>query len=177
LDRHGIECDNTSVKNPQANAIHERLHQTVAGALRSISYTHTPRTHAEAANLVDAALATVACAARSALHGTMKMCPAFIVFNGDMLLDIPSIADFEVLRLRQQALIQRNLIKSNKGRVSHDYQPNNEVLKLTCRPHKLEPRGTCPFRIEKVHTNGAIAIRVKPFVTERLNIRRVRPHK
>jgi len=175
LLRHGIECDSTSVKNPQANATCKRLHQTVADVLRSISYTHVPRTYAEAANLVDTALATAAYAARTALHGTMKMSPGSIVFNRDVVLDIPLIADFEVLRLRRQASIQRNLARSNKGHVSHDYQPNDEVLKLTYCPHKLKPRATGPFRIKKAHTNGAVTIRAKPYVTERLNIRRICP--
>jgi transposase InsO family protein len=36
LHQHGIQSKPTTVKNPQANAICERLHQTVANALRVV---------------------------------------------------------------------------------------------------------------------------------------------
>jgi transposase InsO family protein len=177
LHRHGIKLNPTTVKNPQANAVCERLHQTVGDVLRSLSYTYVPRNYAEATNLIDTALATAAYAARTALHGTLGMSPGAMVFNRDMILDIPHIADFETLRLRRQAVIEKNNLKSNKSRISMDYQPGDKVLKLIYHPNKLEPRAEGPYEIQKVHTNGTITIKLTPFVTERVNIRRVRPYR
>ena len=43
LARHGITPYVTSVKNPQANAVCERLHQTIADILRSLVHAHPTR--------------------------------------------------------------------------------------------------------------------------------------
>ena len=94
LDRHGIKPAGIGTKNPQANAICERLHQTIADVLRPLSHTSPPRNPEESANLVDCALATAAYAARTAVHTTLGISPGAMVFNRDMLLDIPLIADF-----------------------------------------------------------------------------------
>ena len=40
---------------------------------------------------------------------------------------------------------------------------------------KLKHTVTGPFPITRVHTNGNVTIQIKPHVTERINIRRIRP--
>jgi transposase InsO family protein len=107
---HGIKDVPTSVKNPQANAICECMHQTIGNALRTLLHAHPPQNAEEAANLVDTALNTASYAARTAIHGTMKASPGAIIFQRDMLLNIPIIADFELLRDRREALINEQLI-------------------------------------------------------------------
>jgi hypothetical protein len=62
-----------------------------------------------------------------------------------MILNIPLIADLELLRQRRQALIDQQLIRYNRRRISHDYQPNDEVQILTDKPYKLDPRASAPF--------------------------------
>ena len=94
-----------------------------------------------------------------------------------MLLNIAIIADLQLLRNKRQALIDQQLMRANRVRVSHDYQPHEQVLVLAYQPDKLEPRATGPFTIERVHTNGTVTIRRSPFVTERINIRRIRPYR
>ena len=51
LRRHRIFNHLTTVKNPQANAICERLHQTVTNVLRPLLHIHPPQDINEA-NLV-----------------------------------------------------------------------------------------------------------------------------
>ena len=94
-----------------------------------------------------------------------------------MLLNIPLIADFEMLRQKRQALIDRNLIAANRKRISHDYQPGQQVLKAIYSPSKMQPSFEGPFDIIRAHTNGTITIRRANGVEERLNIRRVRPYR
>ena len=74
-------------------------------------------------------------------------------------------------------MIDEQLIVNNRKRFAHDYQPNNEVLKLTYDPGKLEPRATGPYWITAVHTNGTVTIQLTPFVTERISIQNVKPFK
>ena len=175
LDRHHIRKNPTTVKNPQANAICERLHQTVTNTLRPLLHMHPPQNIDEANLLIDTALQTAAYSARTAIHTTLKISPGALAFHRDMLLNIPVIADLQLLRENRQALIDTQLMRANRSRISHDYQPNDQVLVLTYKPDKLEPRATGPFTIDRVHTNGTITIRRNPHITERINIRRVRP--
>jgi hypothetical protein len=51
------------------------------------------------------------------------------------------------------------------------------VLVLVYKPTKDEPRAIGPFRIERVHVNGTVTIRRNDHVTERINVRRVRPYR
>ena len=44
LERCSIKDVPTTSKNPQSNAICERMHQTVANILRTVLYTNPPRT-------------------------------------------------------------------------------------------------------------------------------------
>ena len=86
----------------------------------------------------------------------MKISLGALAFHRDMLLYIPIIADFQPLRDKRQALIDLQLMCANRMRVSHDYQPHEQVLVLAYQPDKLKPRATGPFTIERVHTNGTV---------------------
>jgi len=68
-----------------------------------------------------------------------------MVFNRDMILDLPLIADFELLRERRQLMVNRNLLQANKNRRYHDYRVNDRVLKLVYEPRKLDPRALGPY--------------------------------
>ena len=177
LNRHGIEKHPTTVKNPQANAICERLHLTIANILRILTRTTPPQTYEGAADLVDQALATAQYAVRASIHSTLKATPGSIAFSRDMLLNIPLIADFETLRQQRQALIDRNLIAANRKRISFDYQPGQQVLKAIYKPNKMQPSFEGPYPILRGHTNGTITIQRTNGVEERINIRRVRPYR
>jgi hypothetical protein len=177
LRRHHIRGHPTSVKNPQANAICERLHQTVTNVLRPLLHTHPPNNVDEANLIIDTALQTAAYSARTAIHSTLKITPGSLAFHRDMLLDIPLIADLHLLQQKRQALVDERVFQANRVRISHDYQPQDEVLILAYKPDKLAPRATGPFVIERVHANGTVTIRRSPHVTERINIRRLRPYR
>ena len=131
----------------------------------------------EAALIVDSALQTAVYSARTAIHSTLKISPGALAFHRDMLLNIPLIADFQLLRDKRQALIDQQLIRANHIRVSHDYQPHEQVLVLAYQTHKLEPRAMRPFIIERVHLNGTVTIRRSPYVTKHKNIRWIRPYR
>lgn len=177
LTQFGITPAPTTTKNPQANAIVERLHQTIGDVLRAVIYENPPEHALEAAHAVDQALATAAYAARASIHSTLGTSPGSLVFNRDMLLDVPVIADLVALRDKRQAMIQKNLARANKKRVvHHDYKIGDEVLKLVYKPAKLEPRAVGPYRITQVHANGSVTVQKTPLTTERLNLRKIKPY-
>jgi hypothetical protein len=89
-----------------------------------------------------------------------------------MILDIPVVADWILIRERRQQLIDQRLITANRGRFSHDYHEGDEVLKLQYKPSKLDGRAKGPYYVHSVHTNGTVVMRrtsrVEMNETERL---------
>ena len=94
-----------------------------------------------------------------------------------MILDLPLIADFQIIREKHQQLIDQRLVVANRKRFSHDYVIGEEILKLNFQPNKLEPRATGPYVIEQVHANGTVTIRIAPNVIERISLRRIKPYR
>jgi hypothetical protein len=75
-------------------------------------------------------------------------------------------------------MIDENLRRQNLKRRSFDYQVGQQVLILNSDiyPAKLDPTSVeGPFSIIQVHTNGTVTIQRSAVVTERINIRRLRP--
>ena len=90
-DSYGLKRKPTSVRNPQANAILERVHQTIMGMLRTAEIDM-----ADTVSESDIAdfLTNAAWAIRSTYHTVLKASPGAAIFGRDMLFDIPFIADW-----------------------------------------------------------------------------------
>jgi hypothetical protein len=177
LQRHQIAGHPTTSKNPQANSVCERMHQSIGNSLRVLSTLQPPQGIADANQLVDTAIANAVFASRASLHSTLKTTPGGLAFHRDMIMDIPLIADLQTIQEHRQQLIDNRLIAANRKRFAYDYAIGDEVLKLVYQPNKLAPRAIGPFRIERVHTNGTLTIRLSPLVIERISLRRVKPYR
>ena len=177
LEQNGIQRRPITTKNPQANSICERMHQTIGNSLRAMSSMNPPQNVETANQMMDTAIANCIYATRAALHGGLKASPGSLAFARDMVFDIPLIADWQLIRDKRQQLIDQRLLLANRKKFSYDYRVGDEVLKLVYKPHKLQPRATGPFPIETVHTNGTVTIRLSPTTIERINIRRIKPYK
>ena len=93
-----------------------------------------------ASQMVDTALANTMYATRAALNGTLETSPGALLFHRDMVLDVPLIADLQLIRLRRQQFIDQQLMQANRKRFSYDFAPGKQVLKLAYKPDKLAPR-------------------------------------
>jgi hypothetical protein len=173
----GIKDVPTTVRNTQANAICERLHQSVANTLRILLSQKTPANVANIGKLVDTAITTSLHAARSTIHRTLGVSPGGLVFHLDMLLNIPLLTNFQLIRnqRKRQVIIDENLRCANSKRRHHDYQPGDEGLVIHHDPTKLEPRKLGPFTIEHTHINGTVTICRDINTTERLSIQHIVP--
>ena len=130
-----------------------------------------------ARDLIDEALSIAMHAMRAGIHTTLGSSPGSLVFNRDMFLQVPLIADWTAITMKREHLINENLMRENRRRRQYDYQPQQPVLKKNSNPRKLGERTSGPYLIEKVHTNGNITIKLNEDTTERINIRRVKPYK
>ena len=167
----------TTSRNPQANAICERMHQTGGNILRTLVHTDPPRTVVQARLLVDGALARAQLALRSAVSTPLQATPGSLAFGRDMFLDVPFIADWQLIQARRQQLVDEALRKMNLKRRSYDYTVNQLVLKNIHGFRKLGLRREGPYKIVQVHTNGNVTMELRPGITERINIRRISPYR
>lgn len=179
LDLWQINHNPTGVRSPQANSICERMHQTVGNLIRSLCYTNPPQDIPQATALVDHVLSIVSHAHRSTVHRTLAVSPGAAIFNRDMFLDIPYIADFIQLRDKRQITIDNNLRRENNKRRNYDYKIGGQVYELVRKRNettrKLETYYRGPYAILQVHTNGTLTIQRTPTVIDRVNIRLLRP--
>ena len=179
LRRNGIADVTTTARNPQSNALVERIHQVIANALRTtLQQPGLIENESDDKEIIRKCLAVAMFATRAATSTALREAsPGAVSFHRDMLANIPYIADFLLLREQRQLKVDRALERANASRVSHDYQPGQEVLMRSVDPRKLHAEWKGPFRIEKIHTNGNVTLRVKPNQTTRLNIRQIKPYR
>ena len=156
----------TTSWNPQANASFERMHQTVGNILRVILYTNPPRTVANAADLIDQAIATAMHSMKVNVTSTIKVSPGSLVFGIDIILDIPLIAYWKMIQHDRQTLVNERLYQANEGRRRFDYIQWQRLLKKKDRPDKLGELTEGPYQITRVHTNVTVSIDLCPNVTE-----------
>ena len=76
----------------------------------------------------------------------MKLSPGAIVFNRDVLLDIPVMADLKLLQHRRQQVIDKNLERANRKRIAQDDQPGDKVLRIVYKPNKMDQRAVGPYK-------------------------------
>jgi hypothetical protein len=153
------------------------MHQTVGNFLRTLLQGEPPQNIADAKEFVDEALSIASHAMRAGKHSTLGSSPGSLVFNRDMFLNIPLIADWHAITQKREHLIHENLIQENQKRRQYDYLPGQCILKKRWKPHKLDARTSGPYRVLQTHVNGTVTIELRPVVSERLNIRRVIPYK
>ncbi|EJK49804.1 hypothetical protein THAOC_31285 [Thalassiosira oceanica] len=156
------------------------MHLTVQQLINIYCDINRPTTREHARAIVDRALSTASHALRINISRSLgNNSPGALAFGRDMLFDLPFIADWQAVRENRKLLIDENLRRSNQKRRAFDYQPGQKVLKR--RPGILRklggPRFDGPFDIVSVHVNGNATIRLSPSVTERVNIRRLKPYR
>jgi hypothetical protein len=172
-ETYNIKLEPTRIKNPQANAILERLHQALGQVLRTselnMTETITP-------DDVDVFLDNAAWAIRSTYHTVLIASPGVAILGCDMLFDIPFIADWKKIGDYRQHQTNLSMACKNSKRVGYDYKVGNKVLLTQEGIHRKaeSPYSKEPWTITMVHTNGTIRIQRRTQL-ERLNIWRVTP--
>jgi hypothetical protein len=71
---------------------------------------------------IDVFLSDTAWAICSTYHTVLKASPGAAILGGDMLFDIPFIADWQKIGEHRQRLTDLNNPHENKGRIDYDYK-------------------------------------------------------
>ena len=172
-DSYRVKRKPTSIKNPQANAILERIHQVVMAMIRT---SEIDMADSVAPSDIDAVLTNASWAIRSTYHTVLKASPGAAIFGRDMLFDIPFIADWKKIGDYRQRQTDQNTIRENSKRIDYDYAVGGKVLILKDGIlRKAEsPKQPEPWTITIVHTNETIRV-TSGTKLERINFRRVEP--
>ena len=173
----GIASAPSTARNPQSNAIVERLHLTMGNKIRSQLADANPRTLTEAEDIMGRILQSTLHAIRMTVSEATGYAPGTLVFGRDMIFNEPINFDMESINQRRQKRVDKDNKRHNSKRYSYDYVAGDQVMKRVFDPAKLEHRWDGPYPILQVHVNGNITIRLTPSLRERLNIRRVKPYK
>ncbi len=102
---YGVKHKPTSIKNPQANAILERMHAVYTNILRTAKLDIAKSVNASD---IDIFVADAAWAICSTYHTVLKASPGAAIFGRDMLFDLPFIADWKIIGEHRQRLTDLN---------------------------------------------------------------------
>jgi len=174
---YGIKRRGITTRNPQANAVLERIHQTLGNILRTFQL-HKAELDTE--NPWEGILSAAMFALRATYHTTTQASPMQLVFGRDAILNIKFEADWKLIKARKQKVIQQNNKKENKARKVYNYQIGDKVLIDKTTGMIKQKFGKDPFNgpyeVRQVNDNGTILVKIGP-VLETVNIRLVKPYK
>jgi hypothetical protein len=105
------------------------MHQTVDNVLRTLFHGEPPQNINTAKEFVDETLSIATHAMIAGVHTTLGSSPGSLVFNRDMFLNLPLIADWHAITQKREHLIHEKLLRENQKRRRHDYAPQQRVLK------------------------------------------------
>ena len=171
-ESYSLKRKPTTVKNPQANAILERMHAVLSEMIRTseldMQETCTPE-------MIDDVITNVGWAIRSTYHTVLGTSPGAAIFGRDMLYDIPFLANWSEIGKRRQNQVDNANIRENSKRLDFDYKRGQKVLVVKGGIlRKAEDPNEGPYKITEVFTNGTVRIQ-RGTINERINIRRLRP--
>ena len=174
LVSYDIKSKPTTVKNPIAQSLVERLHLSIGDYLRTSIYAEDWQED------VNSLIQAVAWAIRTTTPGNAPYCPAQMAFGQDMLLRRKVIIDWQLLKEQRQKQAIANNIKENKNRRPHLYKIGDWVLIVEkqyerAKKPKLSSPTEGPYKILKVYTNSNVRI-MRGQYEEDISIRRLRPY-
>ena len=169
---YGIKGKPITVRNPQANAIVERVHQVIGNIIRTFELESN---YLDEDDPWKGILSATAFAVRSTFHTSLQSTPGQLVFGRDMIFNIQHIANWEYIKQRKQRLINLNNKRENSKREQHVYQVGDKVLLNRGTENKYESPYLGPFEIMKVNDNGTVRLKVNA-VEDTYNIRRIIPY-
>ena len=120
---YGITTKPITSRNPQANSILERVHQTIGNMFRTCQVQYSEDT-----DPIDGVLAACMFAVRATYHTTTQATPSQLVFGRDAILNTKFIANWKHIKERKTDRILRNNKQENQSRKPYQYHVGQKVL-------------------------------------------------
>jgi hypothetical protein len=172
-ESYGTKRKPTTIRNTQANAICERVHQVLGHMMHT---SEIDMAESVEPTDIDTFIDNAAWATHSTYHTVLTASPGAAIFGHNMLFGKPFIADWKQIGEHRQHQIDLSNERENKTNVNYDYKVGDIILiHKDGILRKAESRWIKePWTIMSVHTNGTIRIQCRTKL-ERINIRRVTP--
>ena len=174
-DDYGVKKKPITTRNPQANSILERVHQTVGQMLR----TYEVQDLENIDNPFEGILAAICFAIRATTHTTLQASPSQLVFGRDHILNIKFEADWKQIRDNKQRMINKNNEQENRKRIKYTYVVGQKVLIKTEQSRKYGKNPyQGPYEVVEVRNNGSLRLKKligRGAVFETYNLRNVVP--
>jgi transposase InsO family protein len=171
---YGITRKPTTTRNPQANSIIERIHQTIGNMIRSFQIGQM---EVDEQDPWSGILAATMFATRATYHTTTQATPAQLVFGRDAVLNVKFDANWKYIRERKQRTIDANNRNENRKRIPHHYRVGDQVLyRVDSMSKYSENPYNGPHTIVQVNTNGTVRLKMGA-VTDTVNIRLLKPYR
>jgi hypothetical protein len=172
---YGVKKKPITTRNPQANSIIERIHQTIGNIIRTFEVTKNPEIDEE--DPWSGILAATMFATRATYHTTNQATPAQLVFGRDAILNTTFDANWKLIRERKQRIIEENNKRENAKRIPYKYRVGEKVLYRNSALDKFSTDAyDGPFEIVQVFDNGTVRLRMDK-VTDTVNIRLLKPYR
>ena len=165
----------TTVKNPQANAPVERVHQVIRNMMVTKDLSERVLDHIDPWGPI---LSSIAWAIRASYHNTLQATPAQLVFGRDMIFNIATVVDWRAIHNRKVTQVLRDNTRENNKRIEHVYNVDDYVYVVRDKDdvsRKMTAPKMGPYTVTDVYNNGTVRIQ-RGNVNERINIRRIEPH-
>jgi RNase H-like domain found in reverse transcriptase/Integrase zinc binding domain len=171
---YGILRKPITTRNPQANSIIERVHQTIGNMIRTMQPQNLDL---EMDDPWTGVLSAVAFAIRATYHTTLQATPAQLVFGRDAILNVKHEANWHYIKQRKQDLINKNNLLENAKRKPYCYKVGDKVLLKNDLHWKYgQDPYSGPYTILKVNDNGTAFCR-QGAISDTFNLRNLHPYK
>ena len=122
---YGIPIKPITTRNPQVNAILERVHQTIGNIIRTFKVNEMVL---DDDNPWDGILAATMFTLRATVHTTSQYTLAQLVFGRDTILNVKPEANWKIIKEHKPTLINKGNERENKNRIAHKYKEGDKVL-------------------------------------------------
>jgi hypothetical protein len=181
LQSTGIQEVITTVKNPRANAILERMHGVMGDMLRSYDFSNQVIDDWDKSKLdpLDGFLSAVAFALRAAYQTSIGTSPVSLAFGRDMFFPTKYVANWKAMKIMREKQMEKGRLRENSKRLPHKYKPGQLILirhDMDGQPRgKMRNPTSGPFRVHRVL--GSTLEIDRGAYREKINIRRVQPYR
>ena len=122
---YGIMVKPITSRNPQANAIQERVNQTISYIVRTFKVQNMLL---DDENPWDGILASTMFALRATIHTTTQHTPAQLIFGCDSIINRRHDIDWIIIRKQKQDLINKGSEHENSNQINQMYKKGDKVL-------------------------------------------------